>query len=146
MWVGTGCVVCRIPISNMDTCGWTFREGIAVPLKLTIALQNGRLGDYFPFWMAFWQVRLVRLREDNVFSEKIMIQGSAPPKKLPRWVLCWKLAPPKNQTSHFTSCEISQRCNWGISNFRFCTYVPWSKVAILGLVIPPLIGILIMGK
>ena len=25
------------------------------------------------------------------------------------------------------------------------TYVPWSKVAILGMVIPPLIGILIMG-
>ena len=24
-------------------------------------------------------------------------------------------------------------------------YVPWSKVAILGMVIPPLIGILIMG-
>ena len=25
------------------------------------------------------------------------------------------------------------------------TYVPWSEVAILGMVIPPLIGILIMG-
>ena len=30
-------------------------------------------------------------------------------------------------------------------NVYIIIYVPWSKVAILGMVIPPLIGILIMG-
>ncbi len=30
--------------------------------------------------------------------------------------------------------------------FAAATYVPWSKVAILGMVIPPLIGILIIGS
>lgn len=37
---------------------------------------------------------------------------------LSRWVLRWKLSQ-KNPTSHFTSCEMSQRCNWGIWSFRF---------------------------
>ncbi len=32
------------------------------------------------------------------------------------------------------------------SIFQIFLYVPWSKVAILGMVIPPLIGILIMGN
>ena len=33
----------------------------------------------------------------------------------------------------------------GIGSFSHYIHVPWSKVAMLGMVIPPLIGILIMG-
>ena len=36
------------------------------------------------------------------------------------------------------------RNRWGLQ-YYLDIYVPWSKVAILGMVIPPLIGILIMG-
>ena len=34
---------------------------------------------------------------------------------------------------------------WRVASFEKKAHVPWSKVAILGMVIPPLIGILIMG-